>query len=183
MKNNLKKSLFISSSSLGLKKKYQYFDKVCSSVLKLQSCIGEKKSYKNVSYLILKKKLNDVVRHHNGLSVVYVIFFSFASSNTFLHVTDALGNLKFRSTAGLINFKGKQKKNRLLVLNKFFRELKKLKISILKNKPIALHLNNVGFYKYLIVKNLKKNYFVRFIKNYESYSYNGCRKRKKLRKR
>ena len=45
----------------------------------------------------------------------------------------------------------KQKKNRLQVLNQFFKELRKLKIRALKNKPIALHLKNVGNYKYFIV--------------------------------
>ena len=115
--------------------------------------------------------------------LVYTIYFSFSTVNTFLYITDALGNLKFRYSAGLVNFKGKQKKSRIQVLNRFFRELKKLKISTLKNSPIALHLNNVGFYKYLIVKNLKKDFFIRFIKSYQIYSFNGCRKKKKLRKR
>ena len=115
--------------------------------------------------------------------VAYSFYFSFSTVNTFLYITDALGNLKYHYSAGLVSFKGKLKKSRIQVLNRFFKELKKLKINILKNKPIALHLNNVGFYRYFIIKNLKKNFFIRFIKNYLIYSYNGCRRKKKLRKK
>lgn len=179
---NISKRNSVFFSSLGLKKKYQYFKKVNKSVLDLKDLIHEKKNYKNVNSLMLKKNFS-FSNKVDGLVVVYIIFFSFTSTNTFLHVTDALGNLKLGLTAGLIDFKGKQKKSRLLVLNRFFRELKKLKVSTLKSRPIALHLGNVGFYRYYIIKNLKKDYFVRFVKSYETYSYNGCRKRKKLRKR
>ena len=160
------------------KKKYQYFKKVNDYVSKLKTVVHERKNYKNVNSLMFDKNFS-FDDQSTSLVIVYIVTFSFTSVNTFLHVTDSLGNLKFRSTAGLIDFKGKQKKSRLLVLTRFFLELKKLKITILKDKPIALHLNNVGFYKYFIIKNLKKYYFIRLVKSYETYSYNGCRKKKK----
>jgi ribosomal protein S11 len=165
-----------------LKKKYLLSKETNKSIFKLKNLLNEKQNYKNLNSLIFKRSSNDK-KKLNGLIVVYIIFISFSSTNSFLHITDTLGNLKFTYSAGLVNFKGKQKKSRFLVLNSFFRELKKLKISTLKNKPISLHLNNVGFYKHFIIKNLKKNFFVRFVKSYETYPYNGCRKRKKLRKR
>ena len=118
-----------------------------------------------------------------GLLVAYVVHVSFTNSNTFLYITSTSGHLKFCCSAGLFNFKGKQKKARITVLNSFFNVLKQMKISLLKNKPIAIHLNNVGFYKYFIINNLKQYFFIRIIKSYERYSYNGCRKKKKIKKK
>ena len=42
-----------------------------------------------------------------GVIVLYSLFFSFSPINTFLCVIDALGNLKFSSSAGSLDFKGK----------------------------------------------------------------------------
>lgn len=173
--NNKKNSIFL--SNLSLKKKNVYNKKVVKSINKLKLSLTEKQKYKEFNFLT--KNLKNT---RNGSVVVYIIYVSFSLANTFLYVTDALGKLKFRYSAGLVDFKGKQKKIRLQVLNRFFRELKKLKMGVIKNKPVALHLNNVGFYKYLIIKNLKKDFFIGFIKSYQTYSYNGCRKKKKLRK-
>ena len=114
--------------------------------------------------------------------MLYSICFSFSSVNTFLYVTDALGVLKYRYSAGLLNFKGKAKKSRFQILKMFFKELRKLKISLLKNKPILLSLENVGSYRHLIVRNLKKNFFIRIVNNRQTHPYNGCRKKKKSRK-
>ena len=180
MKNNTEKNSFL--SNLSLEKKYIYSKKIIDSIYKLKNSLSDKQKYKKLSFLP-EKYLSTNDKKKSGSVLVYTIYFSFSTVNTFLYITDALGNLKFRYSAGLVNFKGKQKKSRIQVLNRFFRELKKLKISTLKNSPIALHLNNVGFYKYLIVKNLKKDFFIRFIKSYQIYSFNGCRKKKKLRKR
>ena len=114
---------------------------------------------------------------------MYIINFSFSPTNTFLYITDVSGNLKFHYSAGLLEFRGKQKKIRIVILRSFFKVLKQLKFGLLGNKPLALHLNNVGFYKYYIVRKLKKYFFIRVIKSYELYSFNGCRKKKKVRKR
>lgn len=175
--NNNKNLKFL--SDLSLKKKNFYNKKVVKSINKLKLFLTEKQKYNHLNFLAEEKLKNNT---KNGSIVVYIIYISFSLVNTLLYVTDALGKLKFRYSAGLVNFKGKQKKNRLQVLNQFFKELKKLKMSFLKNKPVALHFNNVGFHKYFIIKNLKKDFFIRFVKNYNTYSYNGCRKKKKLRK-
>jgi ribosomal protein S11 len=176
MENNVKKSLFLSNTSL--KKKSFYYKKMKNSISKLKGLLNEKQQYKkfNTQPFVTENQ-------KSGFVIVYVIHFSFSATNTFLHITDIFGNLKFCYTAGLVNFKGKQKKSRIQVLTRFLRELRKLKISTLKDKPVALHLNNVGSYKYFIIKNLKKNFFIRLIKSYETYAYNGCRKKKRLRKR
>lgn len=182
MKNNIaKKNILLSNFSL--KKKSLYSKKTNNLIIKLKNLLNEKQQYKKNLNSLSKTYQNLHSLKKVGSVVVFTIYFSFSPVNTFLYITDALGNLKFRYSAGLLEFKGKQKKSRLQVLNRFFIELKKLKITVLKNKPIALHLNNVGSYKYLIIKNIKNFFFVRFIKSYQKYPFNGCRKKKQLRKR
>lgn len=180
--NNLKKrNMFL--NNISLKKKFFYYKEINNSISKLKSLSNEKHQHKKLDLFMPKPSIFLDKNKKDGLIVMYVIYFSFSATNTFLHVMDTFGNLKFRYSAGLVDFKGKQKKSRIQVLTRFIQELGKQKISILKNKPIALHLNNVGFYQYFIIKNLKKRFFIRLIKSYETYPYNGCRKKKRLRKR
>ena len=179
MESNVKKNTFLSNVSL--KKKSFYHKKINNSIKKLKSLLNEKQQHKKLNSLMSRSPISE--KQMNGFVIVYIIYFSFSATNTFLHITDTFGNLKFRYSAGLVDLKGKQKKSRVQVLTRFLRELRKIKISTLKDKPVALHLNNVGSYKYFIIKNLKKNFFIRLIKSYDTYSYNGCRKKKRLRKR
>jgi ribosomal protein S11 len=170
-------------NNIHLKKKSAYSKKLIKSIDQLKTLLNEKQNYTK-SNIFLKKSTerqsSTVLKR--GSIVLYSICFSFSAVNTFLYVTDALGKLKFRFSAGLLNFKGKLKKSRFQILKLFFKELQKLKISFIKNKPIALHLENVGSYRHLIVRNLKRKFFIRIIKNYQVHSYNGCKKKKKLRK-
>ncbi len=144
-----------------------------------------KQQCKSLYFLLFKQRrlVESEKRIKSGFLIQYIMHFSFSATNTLLHITDALGNLKFQHSAGSVNFKGKQKKIRIMVLNRFFHTLRRLKISFLKNKPIALHLSNVGFYKKFLIRHLKRYFYIRVVKNYDSYSYNGCRKKKKVRKR
>lgn len=167
-----------------LKKKYFYVKKINKCIFKLRSVLSEKQKFKHSNVMLLKdlKKLR-YKKQLKGMLLVYIIHFSFSPANTFLQVTDTAGNLKFCCSAGLVNFKGKQKKSRIVVLGKFFNKLRQLKISFLRNKPVVVHLKNVGFYRYFIIRNLKKYFFIKMVKNYEFYPYNGCRKIKKLKKK
>lgn len=183
MKHNINIKENILLSNFSLKKKSLYSKKTNNLIVKLKNLLYEKQNHKKFNFLIKTSSKSFYNSKKLGSVVIFTINFSFSLVNTFLYITDASGNLKFRYSAGLVEFKGKQKKNRFQVLNCFFRELKKLKITVLKNKPIALHLKNVGSYKYLIIKNIKKKFFVRFVKSYQTYPFNGCRKKKQLRKR
>lgn len=182
MKNNETKNMLLSNFSL--KKKSLLLKKTNNSIIKLKNLLNDKhkQQYKKLNSLIKKDNYSSSLKKI-GSNIIFTVHFLFSPVNTFLYVTDSVGNLKFCYSAGLMELKGKQKKSRLQVLNRFFRELKKLKITILKNKPITLHLSNVGSYKYLIIKSIKKDFFIRLIKSYQKYPFNGCRKKKQLRKR
>ena len=192
MKNtsmNSKSELFIANKG-SLEKKSNYFRKVVSYILELENLLGKKSGYKKLDYLLKEKSVSKSLDRkrlsflfdQRGLVVLYSIFFSFSAINTFLCVTDAFGSLKFSSSAGLLSFKGKSKKNRFRILKLFFKELRKLKLNFLRENPVSLHLSNVGFLKRFIIRNLKKKFSIKIIKNYQSYSYNGCRRKKKFRK-
>jgi len=174
----ISKSSLFSVNNTRLKKKNTHLKKITKYISKLKIVLNEKQNSKKLNFLAQ----NNSVRKKSGYIVLYSICFSFSSVNTFLYVTDSLGNLKFRYSAGLLDFKGKTKKSRFQILKMFFKELRKLKISLLKNKPILLVLENVGSYRHLIVRNLKKIFFIRIINNFQTHPYNGCRKRKKSRK-
>ena len=114
--------------------------------------------------------------------VVYIINISFLKANTTIHVSDIQGNLKLFYSAGSVDLTGKQKKKRRIAVSKLISLLLK-KATFLEQKPVALHLNNVNFYKNLIVRKLKRNLYIRIIKIFNQTPYNGCRKRKLRRKK
>lgn len=167
-------SLFQQNSSR-LKKKSNYSKKTANYILKLKSFLSEKQ-IDSINKIQIRKF------DTNELTVMYSVCLFFFPTNSFLYVIDASGCLKFVSSAGSFKFKGKAKRSRFQVLKFFFKEIQKLKRRFLKNKPISLYLHNVGFYKRLLVRKLKKKLFIKITKNYQHYPYNGCRKKKFFRK-
>lgn len=113
--------------------------------------------------------------------IAYIISISFLKANTTIHVSDTKGNLKLFYSAGSVELSGKQKRKRRIAVSKLISLIFK-KATFLGQKPIALHLNNVNFYKNLIVRKLKRNLYIRIIKIVNQTPYNGCR-RKKLRRK
>lgn len=114
--------------------------------------------------------------------VVYIINISFLKANTTIHVSDIQGNLRLFYSAGSVDLTGKQKKKRRIAVSKLISLLLK-KATFLGQKPVALHLKNVNFYKNLIVRKLKRNLYIKIIKIFNQTPYNGCRKRKLRRKK
>lgn len=114
--------------------------------------------------------------------IVYIITVTFLKANTNINVSDIKGNIKFSLTSGSVNLTGKQKKNRLKSVSRLVSVLVK-KATFLKNYPVAVHLYNVSSYKFLILKQLQMNFFIRLIKSFNLSPYNGCRKKKVRRKK
>lgn len=142
----------------------------------------KEKNYKSLS----AKKLNETgirqTLNNQDLIVMYVINISFLKANTTIHVSDVKGNMKLFYSAGTVGLTGKQKKKRRIAISKLISLLIK-KATFLKNKPVALHLNNVNFYNSLIVNKLKHTLYIRVIKRFNQTPYNGCRKKKIRRKK
>lgn len=138
-------------------------------------------NYKNLSVkksiIYNKKEINP-----QNFMVMYILNISFLKANTVIHVSDIHGNLKFFSSAGSVDLNGKQKRKRRIAISKLIALLFK-KVTFLGQKPVALHLNNVNFYKNLIVSKLKRNVYIKIIKIFNQTPYNGCRKKKLRRKK
>merc|ERR1712226_180147 len=109
---------------------------------------------------------NHVEKNNSQFLISYIIYFHFSQSNSILQISDANGNSKVFCSAGLVNFKGKQKLVRKSVLLKFFKILSLAKSKIIKNKPVALHFKNVGLNKHFITKKLKNKFFIKTIKDF-----------------
>jgi ribosomal protein S11 len=95
---------------------------------------------------------------------------------------DFSGNLKFFHSAGFLKYKGKNKKSRFVVLKDMYKILIS-KLKFLKSQPVALHLKNVGFAKFWVIRVFKKKFFIRVVRSFNKYPHNGCRKRKMRRKK
>ena len=127
------------------------------------------------NFSIYKLKTTNFYSNNNMIN--YVIQVNFLKSNTLIQITNFDGNLKFQYSAGNVYYKGKTKKMRILILNVLIKKIIQ-KFQFLKHKHIALHLKNVKFLKFWILKKLKKKVFIKIIKNFNNFCYNGCRNKK-----
>lgn len=152
-------------------------------VKNLKNRINLLKKVKEDNYKSLSRDRDFVdFKDTQGLVVMYIINISFLKANTTIHVSDIKGNIKLFYSAGSVNLSGKQKRKRRVAISKLISLLLK-KATFLTTKPIALHLNNVNFYKSFIISKLKKTLYIRIIKSFNQAPYNGCRKKKLRRKK
>jgi len=158
--------------------KKQYLQKLKEKIRLLKDL--KEKNYKNLRPLTPSPKFSKPLI--NSRLVVYIIDISFSRTNTLLHVMDSSGKLKFFYSAGSFKISGKQKKLRTIVFRNLYRVLVS-NLKFLKLKPVALHLKNVGPDKFWIIKKLKKKFYIKVVRNFDSFPHNGCRKKKKRRKK
>ena len=175
--NNLANKLKLETSLLQKEKSY------VKNLLN-QAAYLKKLKETNSKDLSLKKFIitNNKETNLQDFVVAYIISISFLKANTTIHVSDTKGNLKLFYSAGSVELSGKQKRKRRIAISKLISLVLK-KATFLGQKPIALHLNNVNFYKNLIVRKLKRNLYIKVIKILNQTPYNGCRKKKLRRKK
>ena len=160
-----------------LRLKKQYINKLKSKVFLLNKIKQKNYKYLNSSFY---SKNNRLVS--DDFRISYVINIQFSKSNTLFHVTDFEGNLLFFCSAGCFSYKGKRKRNRLMVIKSFLYALI-TKLKFLDGKPLALHLKNVNSNRFWLIKQLKTKFFIKTVQNFNLYPYNGCRKSKVRRKK
>jgi ribosomal protein S11 len=163
-----------------LQEERSYEKKILAQVAYLQQL--KKNNFKSLSLEQLKIQNEGILKGAQDFMVMYIISISFLKANTTIHVTDIKGNMKLFYSAGSIGLTGKQKKKRRIAVSRLISLLLK-KTGFLSNKPVALHLNNVSFYKTLIVSKLKRNLYIKIVKSFNQAPYNGCRKKKIRRKK
>ena len=174
MVNLNKKKINLLLQEVLLKKKYIKKLKTAKSVLDkaVKSNLGD------LNYFILNEKKNCLSDNF----VSYIIIITFSPSNTFFHVTDFSGNVRFFYSAGSFSYKGRLKRARFQIFKKFYQELI-LKLKYSYGKPVTLHLVNVKSQKKWIIKKLKRKFFIKSVRFFYSYPHNGCRKKKMKRKK
>lgn len=157
--------------------KKQYLQKLKNQLFVLNEL--KKKNYKMINNNLQCEHPFTTLDH----VVMYIIDITFSRSNTFLNVMDASGKLKFFCSAGHLNFKGKRNKKSRFLVFKSICHILLTKLKFLKGKPIALHLKNVGFKRFQIIKKLKAHFFIKLVKIFNLFPFNGCRKKKVKRKK
>lgn len=176
IKTNYNSKLNLNKFFKELKLKKQYINSLNNQIILLNSL--KEKNYKKLHSIFhgnYKKSFKE------DFLISYIIDITFSKTNKFIHVMDYSGNLIFFCSAGSLQYKGKNKKSRLVLKDMYKVLVSKLKI--LKNQPVALHLKNVGFVKFWIIKLFKKKFFIKIVRSFNSYPYNGCRKKKMRRKK
>lgn len=176
--------MVLENSSINLNKflKILYVKKQYLQKLKKKLDVLTELKQKNYKYV---SKLNQNNNISNDLDnvIMYIIDITFSRSNTFLHVMDSSGKLKFFCSAGHLQHKGKKNKKSRFSVFKSIYQLLITKLKFLRGKPIALHLKNVGFKRFWIIKRLKTHFFIKLVKNFNLFPFNGCRKKKVRRKK
>lgn len=162
--------------NISLKKQYIKKIKDQSSLLNTV----KQKNFRLLNSILSNQKFKSYIINDNV--IMYIIDITFSRSNTFVHVMDAAGKLKFFCSAGHLQHKGKNKKFRFAVFKNIYHILI-TKLRFLKKKPVALHLKNVGFNRFWLIKKLKSKFFIKTVKNFNTFPFNGCRKRKVRRKK
>lgn len=161
--------------------KKQYIKRLKDQSLMLNNVKQKNSKFLSLAFLQSKNVYAFKNRDVDNI-VMYIIDITFSRSNTFLHVMDSSGKLKFFCSAGHLQYKGKNKKFRFTVFKSIYHILT-TKLKFLKGKPVALHLKNVGFNRFWLIKKLKTKFFVKVVKSFNIFPHNGCRKRKVRRKK
>ena len=176
LKNNHNVKLNLNNIFTNIKLEKQYIKNLQDKIILLNN-IKEKNNKLLGSEVFATKKSSE-----ENYLLSYIIDITFSQTNTLLHVTDPLGNLKFFCSAGSLNFKGKAKRSRFLVFREMYHILIS-KLKFLKKQPVGVHFKNVGSSRFWVLKKLKKKFFIKVVKSFSLYPYNGCRKRKMRRKK
>jgi len=163
--------------SITLKK--QYINKLKKNINNLQ--FNKQKNYKYLYSNIFKNMDNHKLYQEN--LIVYIIDITFSKSNTLIHLMDTSGKIIFFCSAGSLNFKGKNNKKRRFLVFRAMYNIILTKFKFIKRYSIALHLKNVGSSKSWIIRKLKSKFFIKVVKNFTLFPYNGCRKKKVRRKK
>jgi small subunit ribosomal protein S11 len=182
---NISNTLFNNlASKLNLEVSLLQKEKIYVKTLLTQAKYLKKLKENNFKRLSVQKYISNNNKKINpqDFMIMYIINISFTKANTIINISDIQGNLKLFYSAGSVQLSGKQKRKRRIAILKLISLILK-KATFLGRKPIALHLNNVNFYKNLIVRKLKRNLYIRILKVFNQTPYNGCRKKKLRRKK
>ena len=137
-----------------------------------------RKGSKKLINFFKKKKIMVKQRWLNSLvfpsSIQGSIHLKCSFNNTLITLTDLLGNIKSKSSCGIVGFKGSKRSSKFAAQMATEKLSKKAKLLGYKN--VNIHLNGLGRARAICIKSLKKfELKIHFIKESTIISYNGCR--------
>ena len=156
-----------------IKIKKKFINKIKNKLEYLNKIKNEKYNIKTLLLNIFNKKI---------YFVKYILNIIFSKTNTLLQVITFSGKLLFCCSAGNLNYKGKKKTYRKLIMQEMLKNSVS-KLLVLKNQPLALHLKNLSKNYFWVVKMIRRFFFINTIQIYNTYPFNGCRKKKIRRKK
>ena len=117
-----------------IKLKKQYFKRLKYKCFLLDKI--KKSNYKYLNSFITNNDKHLLLNSNNDFLVTYIINICFLRSNTFIHIMDFSGKIKFFYSSGSFQHSGKNKRARYIVFKDFYKMLLS-KLKFLKVKPIA----------------------------------------------
>jgi ribosomal protein S11 len=174
------KTFSVSEYLQSIKFKKQYINKLKVKAFQLQNV--KEKSHKSLNVVLSAKTNNNITCENPTYFIHYIIAVTFSESNIFLHVTNFSGKLILFSSAGLLHYRGKRIQ-RYVVFKDLMKKLVSRCKKAFKNEPVFLYLKNPGHLWFLVPKFLKQHFFIRAVRICYEYPFNGCRSRKKRRKK
>ncbi len=160
----------------------------------IKEYVTEFYKYKNFFFLAIKlikiiknnfyKLSNQLIKNtHNFITLIsYILTIHFYNSNIFINITDIKGKKNlYVLSSGILNIKS-SKKNKNLVLKNIVKKVI-FKLKYLNITFIALHIKSSKKNRKYFIKELKKYFFLNYIKFYNLTPHNGCRPKKKVRKK
>lgn len=159
--------------------KKQYIRQLKNKITLLNNI--KKNKYKALNSDLFKTPNNFTIKKVSEVN--YIIDFSFSKTNTTLHVMDCSGKTKFFYSAGLLDFKGNQKTFQSNAILKKFYKILVSDLLFLKSSKVAIHFKNKNYKISWFLKKLREKFFISVVKFFTIYPYNGCRRKKKKRKK
>ncbi len=160
----------------------------------IKEYITEFYKYKNFFFLVVKfikvfrnnlyKLSNQLIKNtHNFIALInHILIIHFYNSNIFVNITDIKGKKNlYVLSSGILNIKS-SKKNKNLVLRNIVKKVI-FKLKYLNVTFLALHIKSSKKNRKYFIKELKKYVFLNYVKFYNLTPHNGCRPKKKIRKK
>lgn len=146
-------------------------------------------NFKKNHYLKIKKYLTILTKINLKILVLYfinknyklklisfIILIITTKHNLFFHILDSIGTGILFYSIGLIKLR-KNYNQKIEILQIYFKKIL-TNLTLIKNKPIGIHLLNINFnFDTFLYKLIKKTRLI-FIKILNNFSFNGCRKKK-----
>lgn len=122
---------------------------------------------------------NNNLLFNNTNTIAGIISINISNSNIIINVSNLKGQTIYKSSSGLVYFKGNQKIKKYTIAAVIKNVIDK--VETLKLPMFAVHFRGLKRYRSLVVRLLKKRFVITLIKQYYALPHNGCRQKKSRR--